>query len=42
MSPCTFCDYNGHKYVVAEQLKRYLEYACRRQKYNVKGIPASD
>jgi hypothetical protein len=42
MSPCTFCDYNSHKYIVAEQLKRCLEYACYRQKYDVKGIPASD
>ena len=42
MSPCSFCDRNGHKYVVAEQSKRYLEYACYRQKYDVKGIPASD
>jgi hypothetical protein len=42
MSPCSFCDHNRHKYVVAEQSKRYLEYACRRQKYDVKGIPASD
>jgi hypothetical protein len=42
MSPCTFYDHNRHKYVVAEQLKRCLEYACRGQKYDVKGIPTSD
>jgi hypothetical protein len=42
MSPCSFCDRNRHKYVVAEQSKRCLEYACRGQKYDVKGIPASD
>jgi hypothetical protein len=42
MSPCSFCDHNRHKCVVAEQSKRCLEYACRGQKYNVKGIPASD
>jgi hypothetical protein len=42
MPPCTFCDHNRHKYVVAEQLKRCSEYACRRQKYDVKGIPAGD
>jgi hypothetical protein len=28
MSPYTFCDHNGHKYVVAEQSKRCSEYAC--------------
>jgi hypothetical protein len=42
MSPCSFYNHNRHKYIVAEQLKRYLECACRGQKYNVKGIPASD
>jgi hypothetical protein len=42
MSPCTFCDRNGHKCVVAEQSKRCSECACRGQKYDVKGIPASD
>jgi hypothetical protein len=42
MSPCSFCDHNRHKYVVAEQSKRYSECACCRQKYDVKGIPASD
>jgi hypothetical protein len=42
MSPCTFYNHNGHKCVVAEQLKRCLECACRGQKYDVKGIPASD
>jgi hypothetical protein len=42
MSPCTFYNYNRHKCVVAEQLKRCLEYTRRRQKYNVKGIPTSD
>jgi hypothetical protein len=42
MSPCSFCDHNGHKCVVAEQSKRYSEYACRGQKYDVKGIPAGD
>jgi hypothetical protein len=42
MSPCSFCDHNRHKCVVAEQLKRCLECACRGQKYDVKGIPASD
>jgi hypothetical protein len=42
MSPCSFCDHNRHKCVVAEQSKRCSEYARRGQKCDVKGIPASD
>ena len=41
MSPCSFCERNNHKCIVAERLNRYSEYARRGQRCDVKGIPTS-
>jgi len=41
MSPCSFCERNGHQCLVAEESSRCGECARRGQKCDVEGIPTS-